>query len=249
MILKDLHIHTTFSDGKNTPEEIIEYAINKGIETIGFSDHSYTFFDESYCASKENIEKYIIEVLRLKEKYKNKIEILLGIEQDYFSKEPTDRFEYVIGSVHYIKVAQEYIAVDYNMENFAKSVEKYFGGDYYKFVAEYFNTVANVVEKTNADIIGHFDLVAKYNENNAYFDESDPRYVASYKECVDKLIKCGKPFEINTGPISRGYRSVPYPNTAIYNYIKSKGGKFILSSDSHRADTLCNYFDKFEKLL
>ncbi len=249
MILKDLHVHTNFSDGKNTPEEVVECAIKKGIKTLGFADHSYTFFDESYCASKENIEKYIVEVLRLKEKYKNKIEILLGIEQDYFSKEPTDRFEYVIGSVHYIKVGKEYIALDNNAEDFSKSAEKYFGGDYYKFIAEYFKTLANVVEITNADIIGHFDLIAKYNQNNAYFDESDPRYISLYKECVDKLIKYGKPFEINTGPISRGYRTVPYPNPQIYDYIKSKGGSFILSSDSHRADTLCNYFEEFESLI
>ncbi len=249
MILKDLHVHTTFSDGKNTPEEIVEYAISKGLKTIGFSDHSYTFFDESYCVSKENIEKYIFEVLRLKEKYKNKIEILLGIEQDYFSKEPTDRFEYVIGSVHYLKFGNEYVPVDLNSNELVYASEKYFGGDIIALAENYYETVASVIEKTNADIIGHFDLITKFNENNALFDENDERYICAYKKAVDKLIITGKPFEINTGAISRGYRTMPYPSMQIYEYIKSKGGKFILSSDSHSKDSLCFNFEKFEDLV
>ena len=36
----DLHMHTTWSDGKNTPEEMIEEAIRLGLETVGISDHS-----------------------------------------------------------------------------------------------------------------------------------------------------------------------------------------------------------------
>ena len=51
-ILCDYHVHTTFSDGKNTPEEIVLAAREKGLKEIGFSDHSYTFFDERYCLKK-----------------------------------------------------------------------------------------------------------------------------------------------------------------------------------------------------
>ena len=42
--MKDLHVHTTFSDGKNTPEEMILAALDKGLETIGvFRSQSYFF--------------------------------------------------------------------------------------------------------------------------------------------------------------------------------------------------------------
>ena len=36
----DLHIHTTYSDGNKTPNEIIEMAIEKNIDTISFCDHN-----------------------------------------------------------------------------------------------------------------------------------------------------------------------------------------------------------------
>ena len=47
MELFDLHVHSTFSDGENEPGEIVLAAIAKGVKTLGFSDHSYTGFDES----------------------------------------------------------------------------------------------------------------------------------------------------------------------------------------------------------
>ena len=73
MCYYDLHVHSTFSDGKSTVEEIVLSAIEKGMSTIGISDHSYTPFDESYCINKEKISEYISTVNELKEKYKNYI--------------------------------------------------------------------------------------------------------------------------------------------------------------------------------
>ena len=58
MMLSDFHVHTTFSDGKHTPEEMILSAVEKGMTAIGFSDHSYTAFDESYCIAKEKQTQY-----------------------------------------------------------------------------------------------------------------------------------------------------------------------------------------------
>lgn len=248
MMLFDLHVHTSYSDGKNTPEEVVKSAIQKGMSCLGFSDHSYTFFDEVYCMTKADTDKYFSEASALKAKYKDEIKILCGIEQDIFAAEPTDKYDYVIGSVHYIKIGEEYIPVDETAQILIDAAEKHFGGDIYKLTEIYFDTVGQVIEKTNADIIGHFDLITKFNEGGRMFDEADPRYIASWKKAVDRLIPSGKPFEINTGAISRGYRTEPYPSKAIAEYIRDKGGRFILSSDSHSAETLCFAFDKAKNI-
>lgn len=240
--MRDLHVHTNFSDGKSTPEEVVLSAIAKGVTELGFSDHSYTSYDESCCIPKNRLEEYRAAILALREKYREQITIRLGLEQDYYSDFPAVGYDYVIGSVHAIKVGAHYLNVDESADVQKAAVEQYFGGDYYAFAEAYFDTVANVVQKTNADIIGHFDLVAKFS----LFNEQDPRYVTAWKTAVDRLIPCGKPFEINTGAISRGYRSIPYPNPDIMNYIQAKGGTFILSSDSHHASTICFGFDKFQ---
>lgn len=241
----DFHVHTTFCDGSDSAEEIVIAAIEKNMKKIGFSGHSYTYFDECYCMTKSKTEEYKSEIARLKEKYSDKIEIYCGIEQDFYSEEPTDGYDYVIGSVHYLNKDGEFFGLDGSAEALRNAVEKHYGGDAYALAEDYFATIAQVVKKTGADIIGHFDLITKFNEVDKMFDESNERYAAAYRKAVDALIPFGVPFEINTGAISRGHRTSPYPSMDILAYIREKGGKTILSSDSHRKETLCFMFEKY----
>ena len=99
--------------------------------------------------------------------------------------------------------------------------------------------MSDVVNKTNADIIGHFDLISKFNEGGRFFDENNERYKKCAYNAIEKLVKYNVPFEINTGAILRGYRKTPYPNADFIRKIESLGGKFILSSDAHSAENLC----------
>lgn len=242
--LRDLHVHTTFSDGINTPEEMILAAIAMGMSAVGISDHSYTSFDESYCI-RSGIPAYRAEVERLKQKYRDQITVLCGIEQDYYSDEPAAGFDYVIGSVHYLKFGNEYVPVDLDAGILFDAAEKYCGGDFYALAETYFKTVSDVVNKTGATIIGHFDLISKFNELTPLFDEKHPRYVAAWRNAVDTLLLTGVPFEVNFGAISRGKKTVPYPSSEMRRYIRDRGGSFILSGDAHRADTLCFGFKDF----
>lgn len=248
MILEDLHTHTTYCDGKDSPEDMVKTAIEKGLRVIGFSGHIYLSHGTDYCMSKQNTAEYIKEINRLKEKYKNQIQILCGIEADLYSDEPLDAYDYVIGSVHDIKVGNEFITVDLSAETTRNGVEKYFGGDYNAAAEEYFASIVKCIKKTNADIIGHFDLITKFCEKEKLFDETHPRYIAAYQKAIDELIPMGKPFEINTGAISRGYRTTPYPHKDILKYIASKGGKVIMTGDTHAKENLCYAFEKFENL-
>ena len=248
MTLSDIHTHTSYCDGKNTPEEMVEAAIEKGLVKIGFSGHCYTFFDERYCMSIPNVIKYITEITALKEKYKGKIKIRCGVEQDYYSNFSRMGFDYIIGSVHYLKVGDEYIPIDESPEILKAAADKHFGGDIYALCEEYYRCVGDVVLVTDADIIGHFDLISKFNDDGNLFDENNERYVAAYKKAIDALIPFGKPFELNTGAISRGYRTHPYPSRAQLEYIAQKGGCVILTGDTHAKENLCYEFEKWYKV-
>lgn len=242
-------MHTCYCDGKNTPEEMVQSAIEKGLTTVGISGHSYTFFDESYCMQKADIPRYLAECRYLRAKYFDQIHVLCGVEQDYYSEYPTDDFDFVIGSVHYIKVKGEYIPVDESIEILRAAVQKHFDGDVYALCEAYFATVADVVKKTECDIIGHFDLISKFIEKEPFFDVTHPRYAAAWQKAVDELLKHNVPFEINTGAISRGYRTQPYPSEEMREYIREKGGRFVLSSDAHSTDAIACGFEEYEALL
>ncbi len=223
--LYDYHIHSSLCDGKDTPEEIVLSAIEKGFKIIGFSSHKY------YEGDGIDIPSYCDEIDRLKEKYKNDIEILLGIEQDYFSTEPTDRFDYVIGSIHYLKEKDESQIIDLEIGIMEDIINNCYSGNYSLFAKDYFALVGDVINKTGADIIGHFDLCTKY-KNRIDLPRDKSYYKAAF-EAIEQLIPYKKPFEINFGAIARGYRNSPYPDKVILKEIKRLGGEIIFNSDCH----------------
>lgn len=248
MIKSDFHMHTRFCDGKDDPEAMVISAISKGFERVGIAVHSYTAFDEEYCIPKKDIPVFVSEVGELKEKYADRIKVFCGVEQDIYSEEPTGMFDYVIGSVHYFKTDRGFLPVDDTAEKFIDACEKCFSGDYYAMCEEYFNTVSEVCDVTGCGIIGHFSLVSKFNQKRALFDENDPRYVSAWMKAADVLIKKNVPFEINTGAISRGYRTDAYPDDRMIAYLKEKGASLILSSDAHSADSIGYLFDEYAHL-
>lgn len=85
MIKTNFHTHTIYCDGKDTPEALVISAIEKGFSAIGFSGHSYFEIDKSYSMNAESEKMYFSDILSLKSKYKDKIEIFCGIEQDFYS--------------------------------------------------------------------------------------------------------------------------------------------------------------------
>ena len=249
LLEQDLHTHTTYCDGKNTPREMIEAAIAKGLRRIGFSGHSPSPCQgEDYAMKPEEIPQYIAEVRALAEEYKDRIEVLCGIEQDVYSPPAPKGLDYIIGSVHYVKAGDVYFAVDISPDDLRKNCDTYFGGDAYAMIEAYFAGYERLAHM-KFDIVGHIDLITKFNRDGAFFDEHDERYLSAARRAVDVLIPTGACFEINTGAISRGYRDAPYPAPKILDYIRSKGGKFILSGDTHRAENLCYGFDEWGKLI
>ncbi len=248
----DLHTHTVWCDGKDTPEQMVLSAIDKGLTTIGVLAHSYCEIEPDYYLHYTKIDNFIREINELKQKYKSKIRVLCGIEQDVFSAKQakTDGFDYIIGSSHNFKVGEKYYPMDYTEQILVDYVKELFGGDFYSAADNYFESVSQVIERTNADIIGHFDLISKFNVNGKLFDENHPRYVNAWKKAVVKLIPYNRPFEINVGGLMRVKgQTKPYPNADIRDYILSKGGKFIYGSDSHVASTVGNFFSDWQDMV
>lgn len=231
----NLHTHTVFCDGKDTPEELVKTAIAKGCDLIGFSGHSFTDIpdEDPFCMTRENTLLYRAEIQRLKEVYRGKIRILLGIEQDYDSEESTDGYDFVIGSVHYVRKDGVYLPVDGSKDEVIRNVGKYYGGDFYAFAEDYFQSVGDVYRKTKCDIVGHFDLISKFNEDHDLFDPEHPRYRAAADAALERLIDTPAAFEVNYGAVARGYRTAPYPEERILKKLRAANKKILYTSDCH----------------
>lgn len=233
MIKQNLHTHSTYCDGKDSLEDMVLMAIEKNFTILGFSSHGYTP-DETLGMDEETIVKYQKEVESLKNKYKNQVSIYSGIEQDmlYRVKHP-ESFDYIIGSKHYVNGTGYENGVDCEKEITKKIVENQFSNNFLLYAKNYFDDLVQMAYWDEVDIIGHFDLIMKFNEDESFLSFSNLKYINMACDALDCLITHNKIIEVNTGAMAKGYRTNPYPDYRLLEYIASHQGKIVLNSDCH----------------
>ncbi|MDR1059763.1 MAG: histidinol-phosphatase [Clostridiales bacterium] len=253
MIQSNLHTHTLFCDGKNTPEEMVEAAIGLGFRSLGFSGHGYADCDPGFCGTPlEAMPAYRDAVRALQAQYEGLIDVFLGIENDAAYMHPASDYDYTIGSVHYIPVGGEYHCADATPQKFERSLARAFGGDGMKMAKAYFETVCAFASAPSrpADIMGHMDLVRRFNAGGRrYFDESSPAYRAMATEALEAVVRSGMFLEVNTSLIAKGASDEPYPSVFLLRRAKEMGARVVVNSDAHAAKNLNFGFDRMEELL
>lgn len=259
MHISNLHTHSLYCDGSNTIEEMILSALEKGFDSLGISTHGPVDEDTYWNIKKDKVEEYIEEVKRLKEKYKDKIEIFLGMELDYIpglgfsdlSLSLMKRLDYYIGSVHYLGTFKNGVrwTVDYNVEELLKGIDECFGGNIRKAVETYYEAVSEMAERYQPPIIGHLDLFNKNNKDNILFDEREAWYVEAVKKCLDTIRKTSSVIEINTGGMARNNNKEQYPSTMILKLIKERNIPLVVNSDAHTPDKIAFKFNDMYRLL
>ena len=187
----------------------------------------------------------------MKEKSKNRIQVYVGIEADFYSGfnpklDENLGLDFRIGSVHYIKdkEKEEYYCVDNTPEILEYGIKNYADGDEKAFIEAYFDNIVEMVHTQKPDIIGHLDLVKKFNKDFKYFDESAEWYKNKVEYVLDEIAKSEAIVEINTGGMSRGWTQTPYPSSFILERILAKNIPITISSDAHETKNIDFYFDE-----
>lgn len=249
------HTHSTWCDGKDSPEEVVRSAVAKGFAEIGFSSHSMLPEDSTdWVLTPDKAPAYAAEIRAVAERFAGSISVLCGVEADYVrGGARPDRGvyapiapDYVIGSVHFV-VADDgcRVPVDHSPDLLAEGIRGHFGGSAERFVRAYFEQEREMASRFDFDIVGHPDLVRKFNAKYRYFDEEAGWYREELERTADALAGSGKIVEVNTGAISRGWLDDAYPSAEFRRVLRKRGARFILSSDAHAADSLDCAFDRF----
>ncbi len=244
----DFHMHTNFSsDATSTPEEMIEGAIQKGLKTICITDHQDVDWPD--CESGENFqidfEHYIPTIQRLQAQYKDRIEILLGVEfglQPHLAnvyKETAAKypFDFIIGSVHILDGLDPYRGTYFaNMtdtEGYRRALEL---------------TMENIKNIEDFDSLGHLDYVVRYaKEKEGSYRPLD--YMDMIDEVLRLLIEKQKGLEINTAGWKYGL-SFAHPHMEILRRYRELGGEIItVGSDGHRPEHIAYDFHKVSPML
>ena len=240
----DLHTHSIYDDGKNSLMEMAMAAEGLGLDYLGFSGHSFQPGAEDWCIGNDRISSYLSEAMRIKEKFSSEgrhLRIFVGLELDIFGRAEKG-LDYVIGSAHGFMQDGRFLSVDESPEALKRIINELFYGDPYAMTDAYYDNAAKIPEMTDCDIVGHFDLVTKFNESCPLFDARSPRYLDRALSVMRYLAEKDLIFEINTGAISRGWRTEPYPDSLLLRKLHDMGGRITINSDSHQSSTIAYEF-------
>jgi histidinol-phosphatase (PHP family) len=238
------HSHTHFCDGSEAPENYVHEAIRSGLKAYGFSAHAPVPFTTNWCLPDQRFTEYLLEITRLKEKYKTEIQLFLGLEIDFIpgvagrrkhlnrDAEP----DYFIGSVHFVEsfANGEHWNIDTSAELFGRGLKEIFRNDFRKAAIRFWEITRQMIEEDRPPIIGHLDKIKMFNVNGRYFDESERWYRDQVELTLQCIEKYGSIVEINTRGYYRYQQPDLYPGQWIISLLAKKDIPVLISTDAHK---------------
>ncbi len=234
----DYHTHSIYSDGKSTYLEILNEAQKKGVVELGFSDHLCLHYP-NWAIKQDDFNKVKNEIVGLQQEAKLSTHIRFGLEVDYLigkesqiqkmiSQFPLD---YVIGSIHYV-----------DGWNFDTSTTEYDKKDMNQFYIDYFELLIKAANSRLFDIIGHADVVKKFNFKPEF--ELDILYEKSAVAFYNSNVVV----ELNTSGKDRPCGEF-YPSESFLRHCYTNNVPVTLGSDAHIASEVTRYFHEAKQLL
>jgi histidinol-phosphatase (PHP family) len=244
----DLHTHHErcgHADGMI--RAYIEAAIEAGLDVVGISDHSPYFYSEvdrpqpGIAMAKSEFPRYVAEVLELKREYAGRIDVLLGVESDFFpeyadfyraeyAKYP---FDYIIGSVHLSGGVSIFNRKRWNGLNEKQRIAA---------KEEYYDLIQQSARSGMFHILGHIDAMKGYYP--AFSDIPTPKVDETLRIIAD----VGVAIEVNTSGSTKDVGGW-YPSDAILERAHYYGVDISFGSDAHKPSRIGEDFDKVRQKL
>lgn len=248
MIGYNFHMHTHFSDGHHPPEDYIIAALEQDMKAIGFSDHSPLPFDNPFSLPANRLQEYREQILSLKKKYAEKIDIFLSLEMDYVPQMSGDfktladeaALDYVIGSVHLVgsKTPDNLWFTDGPDQSiYDDGLAKFYQNDIRKAVKAFYHQTNEMILTQEFDVIGHFDKIKMHNQNR-FFTEDEAWYKQLVMETLTLIREKGLIVEVNTRGIYKKRSQSLYPSDWILQQMHAWKIPAIISSDAHKPEEI-----------
>lgn len=252
----DYHVHTEFSDDSVYPmEEVVRDAIRMGMDEICFTDHVDYGVKEDWDSGAEilyrdgepiaNVDypRYAEAIRQMQALYGDRIAIRMGMEfgiqthtiPQYEALYQRYPFDFIILSIHQVE-DKEFWTQDFQRGRTQKEYNE-----------RYYEEMLRVVEQyPDYSVLGHMDLIVRYDEQGVYpFPEIRP-YVS---RILERVIRDGKGIEVNTSYKRYGLSDLT-PSREILALYQELGGKIItLGSDSHKPEHLGAYMEETKAVL
>jgi histidinol-phosphatase (PHP family) len=247
----DGHVHTKFCHhASGEMEEFILAAVNRNLRKIIFLEHLEVGIDyfESTWLSENDFYSYHEQGKHLQEKYKNIIEIGLGIEVGYNPKSLEEiQRRLALHSWDRIGLSYHFLETDSGHLNMVSSKQinidrlDDYGVD--KVAQRYYSDLKDAVDKLPGQVLCHIDAVLRHHPNVTL----TPEHYGLIDELLDAVARKKIAIEVNTS----GYRTKnePYPSVALLKKAIERNIPLVAGSDAHRPEDVGRYFDRLPDLL
>ena len=226
--IADYHMHTPLcGHAVGAPTEYARHAVSVGFEEIGFSDHAplVSYVDPRITMSFDQLPQYHKMIEEVQKEFKGKLRIKMALEADFIpgyekkTKAILDGYpyDYVIGSVHFIK--------DWGFDN-PDERASWNDKDVNQVYRDYYDLLRQSAQSKMFDIMGHVDLVKKFGH----------RATDDMTGEVEETAKVFKEFEmaveINTAGLRKPVKEI-YPTPWMLKIYCQAGVPLTFGSDAH----------------
>jgi len=250
-ITEDSHVHTNLCHhARGTMEEYVQVAIQRGLRRITFLEHMEAGIDyfESTWLTDKDFDYYLAEGQRLKEKYRENIEIGLGVEVGYNPKGKEELLQRLsrhswdrVGiSYHFLETVNGHLNMVSRKQENIDALDQ-FGVE--KVIRIYYGGLRQAVEELPGNILCHLDAVLRHHPSIRFTDE----HMRLIDDLLDAVARKNMAVEVNTS----GYRlkNEPFPSRYFLKKAIKRGIPLVAGSDAHRPEDVGRYFDRLPGLV
>jgi len=254
-MLKNLcfHSHNFYCDGKNSIEEMIQYAVNMNVTHFGISSHAPVKFINKWSMNHDNLQNYSKEIDLVKDKFCSSMQIFKSLEIDYIPdlsysfKYFIDLLDldYTIGSIHLVlnKENGKLWFIDGNKEECHQNFKNIFNSNIRLAISSYYNQIREMIVTQKPNIVGHIDKVVM-NTAGTFFDENEDWYIEEVDKTLDILKEYGCIMEVNARGLYKNKWQTSFPSPSILSMAYSKKIPIIITTDAHHtSEILAKYHE------
>ena len=220
MISANFHTHTfRCHHAEGTEREYIETALGLGMKTLGFSDHSPYFFEGDYYSGfrmrSEELPGYVNTLTELREEYRGRIDIHIGLEAEYYPRHFDKLLEYVRScGIEYLILGQHFTRNEYDGQS------AFYTGDDIAFMEEYSSQVCEALGTGVFSYVAHPDMPT-------YTGAETERYELLCRRICEAARAADVPVEFNLQGFVEGRT---YPKVDFFRIAHEVGCRTIIGS-------------------